>query len=189
MNLLLLLLLIVAGTVLTSAFLPLRCVQRQRLHTHYSGEDSTLSESKMSIDELKAELDLRDVNYDECFSKSELVTKLAASRVAGRADTKILDQFNELGEGTVDLSMMEDSELDDIMAEDGSLPGGLSKEMMKALSSDKGIMTMLKDPKMQDIMKAVMTGGPEAAKKYMSDPDALLLLQRLSGAIGKIQNL
>ena len=48
--------------------------------------------------------------------------------------------------------------------------GGLPKEMIKALAGDKEIMNMLKDPKMQDIMKAVMTGGPTAMKKYLSDP-------------------
>ena len=46
-------------------------------------------------------------------------------------------------------------------------------------------MNMLKDPKMQDIMKAVMTGGPDAIKKYLSDPDAILLLQRLTKAMEK----
>jgi hypothetical protein len=48
--------------------------------------------------------------------------------------------------------------------------GGLPKEMLMALAGDKEIMNMLKDPKMQDIMKAVMTGGPAAMKKYLSDP-------------------
>jgi hypothetical protein len=39
---------------------------------------------------------------------------------------------------------------------------------------------MLKDPKMQDMMSAVMGGGPDMMKKYLSDPDAMLLLQKLS---------
>ena len=33
-------------------------------------------ESQMSVDELKAELDVRTVNYDDCFSKNELVERL-----------------------------------------------------------------------------------------------------------------
>lgn len=51
--------------------------------------------------------------------------------------------------------------------------GGMSKELLKALAGDREIMTMLQDPKMQDIMKAVMTGGPTAMKKYLSDPGSL----------------
>ena len=39
---------------------------------------------------------------------------------------------------------------------------------------------------MQDIMKSVMTGGPDAMKKYMYDPDAIKLLGRLSATIGKV---
>ena len=58
--------------------------------------------------------------------------------------------------------------------------------MMKALASDPSIMQMLKDPKMQDIMKSVMTGGPEAMKKYLRDPDAIVLLNKLSASM---QNL
>jgi hypothetical protein len=45
---------------------------------------------------------------------------------------------------------------------------------------------MLKDPKMQDMMSAVMGGGPEKMKKYLSDPDAMLLLQKLSAALNRV---
>ena len=48
----------------------------------------------MSIDELKAELDLREVDYKDCFSKSELVNRLIESRVSGKANPDILKQFN-----------------------------------------------------------------------------------------------
>ena len=125
----------------------------------------------MTIDEIKAELDIREVNYDDCFSKSELVQRLAETRVTGKANSDIIDQFNQIDEeDLVDINSVDDELLDEALGADGSLPGGMSKELMKALSSDKDIMRMLKDPKMQDIMKAVMTGGPEAIKKYMSDP-------------------
>lgn len=47
---------------------------------------------------------------------------------------------------------------------------------------------MLKDPKMQDMMSAVMGGGPEGMKKYLSDPAALMLLQKLTTAISRVTN-
>jgi hypothetical protein len=37
-------------------------------------------------------------------------------------------------------------------------------------------------------MSAVMKGGPEAMKKYLSDPDAVMLLQNLSSVMGKVMN-
>lgn len=54
------------------------------------------------------------------------------------------------------------------------------------MASDPEIMLMLKDAKMQDIMKTMMEGGPEAMKKYMSDPDSMLLLDKLSRAIQRV---
>lgn len=45
--------------------------------------------------------------------------------------------------------------------------GGMSPNMMKALASDPEIIRMLRDKKMQDIMSAVMTGGPAAMKKVL----------------------
>lgn len=74
----------------------------------------------------------------------------------------------------------------DAVGGDGTLPGGLDPAMMKALSTDPEIMLFLKDPKMQDIMKAVMQGGPEAMKKYLADPDAMLMLGKLSGVMEKV---
>ena len=47
---------------------------------------------------------------------------------------------------------------------------------------------MLKDPKLQDMMSAVMGGGPEAMKKYLGDPAALMLLQKLTTAISRVTN-
>ena len=57
--------------------------------------------------------------------------------------------------------------------------------MAKALASDPEIMQMLKDKKMQEIMSAVMEGGPEGMKKYLSDPDAMTLISKLSKAINR----
>ena len=51
----------------------------------------------MTLDEIKAELDLRSVNYEDCFSKKELVAKLGSARREGKADPDtIFNSFNEI---------------------------------------------------------------------------------------------
>jgi hypothetical protein len=121
----------------------------------------------MSIDEMKAELDMRGVDFTDCFSRGELLQRLVETRTLGRAKPEVIDQFNSIGSQAVELT---EEEMEKAVAADGGLPGGMSAAMMKALTSDPKIMMMLKDPKMQDIMKSVMTGGPDAFKKYLSDP-------------------
>lgn len=60
------------------------------------GDNNMMRERLMSIDELKAELELRGVDFKDCFSKSELVNRLIESRVAGKAIPDILDKFNSV---------------------------------------------------------------------------------------------
>lgn len=149
-----------------------------------------MREADMTLDELKAELDMRGVNYDDCFSKGELVSRLVESRTLGRANPEILERFNqdieELGSNSPVGSRELDAEIvEKAVAKDGGLPGGMSPELLKSLSADPAIMQMLRDPKMQDIMTSVMRGGPDAMKKYLSDPDAVSLLQRLSSIMDK----
>ena len=60
------------------------------------GDNDMMRERLMSIDELKAELELRGVDFKDCFSKSELVNRLIESRVAGKAIPDILDKFNSV---------------------------------------------------------------------------------------------
>ena len=148
-------------------------------------------ESAMSVDELKAELEMRGVNYDDCISKTELVSRLIESRATGKANTEILDDFaTKLGtDEWVDLSGVEDEAMDAMMddasAGDATLPGGMDPQIMKALARNPEIMRYLQDPKMQEIMKAVMSGGPDALKPYMGDPDAMKMLQALSEVINE----
>ena len=95
-----------------------------------------------------------------------MLLKLKETRNSGKADTEILKKFNQIqgSEFNVD-SILSDDILDNVTAKDGTLPGGMAPNMMKALASDTDIVNMLRDPKMQDIMSAVMTGGPDALKK------------------------
>lgn len=145
-----------------------------------------LSEFQMSIDEIKSELDLRGVDYQDCLSRQELINKLIESRAKGKANPDILKKFNE--EARFDQKAMppiDDDLINQAKSTDGALPGGLPPEMVKALASDPQILQMLRDPKMQDIMQAVMTGGPDAIKRYLADPDSLMLLERLNAAIAR----
>eukprot|EP00596_Hydrurales_sp_CCMP1899_P010698 CAMPEP_0119036966 /NCGR_PEP_ID=MMETSP1177-20130426/5026_1 /TAXON_ID=2985 /ORGANISM="Ochromonas sp, Strain CCMP1899" /LENGTH=145 /DNA_ID=CAMNT_0006997557 /DNA_START=199 /DNA_END=636 /DNA_ORIENTATION=- len=141
----------------------------------------------MSVDELKSELDMRGVKYEDCISKNELVDRLISTRLVGTANVDILEQFNSLDESEQISDILDDPDaIGQATSKDGSLPGGLDPAMMKVLASDKEIMVMLKDPKMQDIMKDVMTGGPDGIKKYLSDPDAMMLIQKLTIAISRV---
>jgi hypothetical protein len=81
---------------------------------------------------------------------------------------------------------VDDASIDEILDANGNLPGGMSKEMVKALTADPALMSMIGDPKMQQIMKAVMTGGPDAFRQFSGDPDAMVLLERLAEVMGRV---
>lgn len=49
-------------------------------------------------------------------------------------------------------------------------------------------MAMLKDEKLQKMMKDVMQNGQQSLQKYLSDPDAIVLLKNLSQIMGKLMN-
>ena len=52
---------------------------------------------------------------------------------------------------------------------DGTLPGGMPPEMLKQLVSDPELMVLLQNPKMQDVMKIIMSDGQEALQKKMAE--------------------
>jgi hypothetical protein len=131
----------------------------------------SIDDSKMTIDEMKAELDLRGVDYTDCVSKNELLERLRDTRTLGKADPSVISKFNELNKNELDSQSMGellDSEIaEEIQAKDGSLPGGMNAGLMKALAADPDISRMLRDPRMQEIMSAVMTGGPQGLQKVL----------------------
>ena len=85
----------------------------------------------MTLDEIKAELEVRGVNYDECFSKGELVKKLGSARREGRATPEIINQFNEINDQ--DFNYVDDDKVQDLLSKDGKLPGGLDPSVMKCM--------------------------------------------------------
>ena len=147
----LLILLCLSSYSLSFYFQPI--IKRNKLAL--SNENIQLPETSMSIDEIKAELDMRGVDFQDCISKSELVQRLVETRVNGKANPDILKSIKE---PEIDIKDVDDNIFDQAVSKDGNLPGGMSKDMLKALTSDQDIMRMLQDPKMQDIMSAVMSG-------------------------------
>ena len=146
----------------------------------------------MRVSELKAELSLRGVSADGCFEKEELVQKLARARAEGRADPSVIDAFNkesaeQAWRASDQAGSIADPDAadgaftrDDVTAGDGSMPGGMSPEMLERLTSSPELMSMLRNPKMQDVMKAVMEGGPDAFEQFKDDTEVRELLRRVS---------
>jgi ankyrin repeat protein len=116
------------------------------------------STNQMKVSEIKAELDLRQVDYDDCFDRESLADRLHEARAQGRADPNILDRFNKqnleqqfdpdqkVHIGNPDL-------VDAAVANDGTLPGGMRPDQFQALVDSPDIMALLQNTKMQEAMK------------------------------------
>ena len=81
---------------------------------------------EMKISEIKGELDLRKVSYDDCFDRQSLEIRLNDVRSSGKSDPSIIDKFNKQN---LDSNIKGESfEVTDDMIEnsvggDGTLPG------------------------------------------------------------------
>lgn len=118
----------------------------------------------MKVSEIKAELDMRGISYAGLFEKAELATLLATSRSQGRADPSIIDDFNKqnLERMVSDEPATPTPSADDlsgVTAGDGGLPGGMTPEKMQKLMSNPEMMALLSNPRLQEVMKAVMEKG------------------------------
>ena len=110
---------------------------------------------RMKISEIKSELDLRKVSYNDCFDRESLECRLNNARASGKADPTIIDEFNKRNlRATFEGKSLEVS--DDMIANslggDGTLPGGMPPEMLKTMMGDTELVTMLRTPKMQEIV-------------------------------------
>ncbi|CAN0271834.1 unnamed protein product [Pylaiella littoralis] len=149
----------------------------------------------MRVSEIKAELDVRGIGYAGIFEKAELVEKLIEARSLGRADPSLIDDFNkenlerkmdpERAEAFAE-DLLDKEKLKDITAADGTLPGGMTPEMLSKLVSNPELMVLMQNPKLQEVMKKVMAGGPEAMEELQQDPETAELLQKLEKAMGDI---
>lgn len=57
-------------------------------------EEEEAEVGSMRVSEIKSELNLRAVDYSDCFDKESLALKLREARATGKADPTIIDQFN-----------------------------------------------------------------------------------------------
>lgn len=152
-------------------------------------EEEEVEVGTMRVSELKSELSLRGVDFSDCFDKESLAKKLRDARATGKSDPSIIDQFNNqrlednLNERKLELD-------DDIVAKatggDGTLPGGMPPDMLQKLVSNPELMALMRNPKMQDVMKLMMTDGSEALEKAMEeDKEIFDIVSKLNSVMGE----
>ncbi|CAM9784549.1 unnamed protein product [Phaeothamnion confervicola] len=155
------------------------------------GGDKRTPVKDMKTSEIKSELAVRGIPFEDCFEKSELVQRLEFARSQGRADPNLVSEFNKRSmETRMDPNLSEamkdiDPEaLKDMTAADGTMPGGLTPDQMQKLMGNPEVMALLQNPKLQELMKRVMSGGPEAIREFEGDIEAQDLLRKLSTVLG-----
>jgi hypothetical protein len=147
-------------------------------------DDEEIAPNNMRVAEIKAELDLREVSYADCFDKESLVERLEGARATGKANPKILEKFNKqkLEETFAEKKTeVTDEDINRAVAGDGRLPGGLTPDRYRKLTSNPEIMTLLQSTKMQEAMSLMMTGGQDELEgKLRDDPELKETLEKLS---------
>lgn len=140
--------------------------------------------AQMSVGDIKAELELRGVNFAGCFEKGDLVRRLVLARKQGEADPSIVDRFNadnlersfRKGEGGASEDAIDP--FASAQAEGISvLPGGMSPETVKKLAGNVELMAVLQNPKMQAVLKDVMESGPIAFQKHAGDSEVVAMIE------------
>jgi len=135
---------------------------------------------------MKAELDLRGIGYDDCFDKESLVKRVEHARATGKADPSILTDFNKrkLEENfSGEKVEIKDEDIENVVANDGTVPGGLDPESLKKLMGNPEVMTLLQSTKMQEAMKLMMTGGQEELEKAMAEDEEM---REVIGKLNKV---
>lgn len=75
--------------------------------------------------------------------------------------------------------------MEDAIGGDGTLPGGMPPDMLKQLVSNPELMALMSNPKMQDVMKLMMTDGQEALEKEMqNDKEVYEIVTKLNEIMG-----
>lgn len=60
-----------------------------------SEDEEEVEPGKMRVSEIKAELDMRGIDYIDCFDKESLADRLEEARATGMANPEILETFNK----------------------------------------------------------------------------------------------
>ena len=132
----------------------------------------------------------RKIKYGDCFDRQSLEERLNEARSQGRADESIIDEFNKRNlEASVKGETFEvsDEMIDKATAGDGTLPGGMPPEMLKSMMSDPDLVNMLRSPKMQEIMKVVMTEGQQSLEERMKeDKEVYECVQKLNQIMSRL---
>ena len=153
-------------------------------------EEGEVPPGQMRVAEIKAELDLRGISYADCFDKESLVERLSEARSTGQANPEILSKFNRQKiEETFKGEKVEinDDEINAAVANDGTLPGGLTPDQFKKLTSNPEVMTLLQNSKMQEAMTLMMTGGrEELEQKIKNDPELQETITKLNSIMGSV---
>jgi malic enzyme len=145
----------------------------------------------MKVSDIKAELELRSIDFSGCFEKDDLVRRLVLAREQGEADPTIVDKFNEKN---LERSLHKSDGADDVAFDpfaaakaDGvdQLPGGMSPEMVQKMASNPELMAVLQNPKMQAVLKDVMEKGPIAFMQYSGDPEVMAMIKTFTAAMGQ----
>ena len=146
----------------------------------------------MKISEIKSELDLRNVNYKDCFDRESLEKRLDEARASGKADPSIIDEFNKRNlEANVkgETFNVSDEMIESSVGGDGTLPGGMPPDMLKAMMGDEELVTMLRSPKMQDVMKLMMSEGQDALEEAMkNDQETYECVQKLNQIMNRMNS-
>lgn len=153
----------------------------------YDAEDRANCRA-MRAAEIKAELEVRGISFEGVMEKDELADMLARARAEGKASPDILETFNKenleraIDEETGDMAELDPEALQDVTAADGTLPGGMTPDLLSKMTADPEMMTLLRNPKMQEVMKVVMEKGEEGlAEILQEDPEAVELLSKAKG--------
>jgi hypothetical protein len=138
-------------------------------------DDEIVEPGKMRVSEIKGELELRGIDFDDCFDKESRVKRLEDVRATGKADPSILEEFNKkkLEENVTGKKVEIRDDIQKAVANDGTLPGGLDPEQLKTLIGNPEVMTLLQTVKMQEAMKVMMTEGQEGLEKAMVEDQEL----------------
>ena len=160
---------------LRAKMITVRFLSDQPTIENYSG-DEAIAPNLMRVSEIKGELEWRGVDYSTCIDKESLVATLEEARASGRANPDILNQFNKQKlEETFSPEKrvkIDDDDIDQVLANDGSLPGGMKPETLKKMMGNPEVMSMLQNVKMQEAMKLIMLGGQEDLEKALAeDPE------------------
>jgi hypothetical protein len=149
----------------------------------YDEDDEEVEPGKMRVSEIKSELRMRGVKFDDCFDKESLVERLQEARATGKADPEILNEFNKkkLEENFSGKKVeVTGDDLERMKANDGTLPGGMKPEMLQKLMGNPEIMALLQSPKMQEAMKLMMKSGREELENAIkNDPELQQVVEKL----------